>query len=158
MRVGNGFDAHQFSPTGAVIVGGVVVDDSRGVAATSDGDVLAHAVADALLGAAAVGDLGDLFPSSDPAWAGADSMALLSTVVRRLDKLGYRVASVDVTVIAERVRIAPHRATIRANLAAALNVAGDAVSVKATTTDGLGFVGRDEGIAALATACMERSG
>lgn len=158
MRVGNGFDAHRFSPTGSVIVGGVVVDDTRGVAATSDGDVLAHAVADALLGAAAVGDLGDLFPSSDPAWADADSMALLSTVVRRLDGLGYRVASVDVTVIAERVRISPHRAAIRANLGAVLQLPGDAVSVKATSTDGLGFVGRDEGIAALATACMERSG
>jgi 2-C-methyl-D-erythritol 2,4-cyclodiphosphate synthase len=158
MRVGNGFDAHRFSAAGSIIVGGVVVDDTRGVEATSDGDVLAHAVADALLGAAAVGDLGDLFPSSDPTWVDADSMALLSTVVRRLDGLGYRVASVDVTVIAEKVRISPHRAAIRSNLAAVLMVSGDAVSVKATTTDGLGFLGRDEGIAALAIACMERSG
>jgi 2-C-methyl-D-erythritol 2,4-cyclodiphosphate synthase len=158
MRVGNGFDAHQFSSTGSVILGGVVVDDTRGVEATSDGDVLAHAVADALLGAAAVGDLGDLFPSSDPAWADAHSMTLLSTVVRRLGGLGYRVTSVDVTVIAETVRVSPHRAAIRANLATALELSGDAVSVKATTTDGLGFIGRDEGIAALATACMERSG
>lgn len=158
MRVGNGFDAHRFAPVGAVIVGGVIVDATRGVAATSDGDVVAHAVADALLGAAALGDLGDLFPSSDPTWEDADSMMLLSTVVRRLDGLGYRVVSVDVTVLVEKVRIAPHRAAIRANLAAALKLPGDAVSVKATTTDGMGFLGRDEGIAALATACMERSG
>jgi 2-C-methyl-D-erythritol 2,4-cyclodiphosphate synthase len=158
MRVGNGFDAHRFSSTGSIIIGGVVVDGTRGVVATSDGDVLAHAVADALLGAAAVGDLGDLFPSSDPVWADADSMTLLSTVVRRLDGLGYRVASVDVTVIAESVRISPHRAAIRANLAAVLDVPGDAVSVKATTTDGMGFLGRNEGIAALATACMQRPG
>ncbi len=156
MRVGNGFDAHQFAPSGTVMLGGVTVETTRGVAATSDGDVVAHAVADALLGAAALGDLGELFPSSDPASHGADSMVLLSTVVLRLERLGFRVTSVDVTVLAQTVRVAPHRAAIRANLAAVLQLPPDAVSVKATTTDHMGFLGRDEGIAALAVACMER--
>jgi len=158
VRVGHGFDAHRFSSIGHVTLAGVVVDTSRGVHATSDGDVLAHAVGDALLGAVALGDLGELFPSGDPHWQDADSMRLLGTVVERLEGLGYRISSVDATVIAQTVRVAPHRETMRANLAAVLRLPPDAVSVKATTTDHMGFLGRDEGIAALATACVDHSG
>ena len=131
-----------------------VVSDERGIAATSDGDVAAHAVADALLGAAALGDLGELFPSSDPRWEGADSMELLATVVERLDGLAMRPANVDVTIVAQTVRVSPHRDGMRANLAAVLRIPPQAVSVKATTTDHLGFLGRDEGIAAIAVAIL----
>ncbi len=154
-RVGWGFDAHRFAPEGTVRLGGVVVDDRRGVAATSDGDVLAHAVADALLGAAALGDLGDLYPSADPRWQGADSMELLRGVVTRLAGAGFAPAAVDGTVIAQTVRVAPHRAAIREALAELLGLPVAAVSVKATTTDGLGFLGRDEGIAAAAVATVQ---
>ncbi|MCB2224350.1 MAG: 2-C-methyl-D-erythritol 2,4-cyclodiphosphate synthase [Actinobacteria bacterium] len=154
-RVGWGFDAHRFAPQGRVLMAGVVVEGGRGVAATSDGDVPAHAVADALLGAAALGDLGALYPSDDPSWEGADSMALLADVVARVAAAGFRVASVDLTVIAERVRVAPHREAIRAALAAVLGAAAGSVSVKATTTDGMGFLGADEGLAAVAVAVLE---
>ena len=154
-RVGWGFDAHRFRPEGRVLLAGVVVDDRRGVDATSDGDVLAHAVADAVLGAAALGALGALCPSGDPAWEGADSMELLAGVVRRVEEAGYRVAAVDATVIAQTVRVAPHRDRLRAALAARLGVDPAAVSVKATTTDGMGFTGADEGLAAAALAVIE---
>ncbi len=157
-RVGWGCDAHPFGGAPPVRLGGVVVDESRGLAATSDGDVLAHAVADAMLGAAALGDLGDHFPSSDPRWRGADSMELLRRVVALVRAAGYEPASVDTTVIAETVRVAPHRAAIQDALAAALGLAGTAVSVKATSTDGMGFVGRDEGVAATATAVLAPAG
>ncbi|WKZ83554.1 MAG: 2-C-methyl-D-erythritol 2,4-cyclodiphosphate synthase [Acidimicrobiia bacterium] len=154
MRVGWGFDAHRFSPSGKVLLAGVVVDATRGVEATSDGDVAAHAVIDALLGAAALGDLGTHYPSNDPAWEGADSMALLADTVGRLEAAGFAPSSVDVTVVAETVRVAPHRQEIRDSLAAALGLARDVVSVKATTTDGMGFLGADEGIAASAVAVV----
>lgn len=154
MRVGWGGDAHRFGGPGRTLLGGVEVDSVRGVEATSDGDVLAHAAADALLGAAALGDLGALFPSSDPRWRGADSMSLLAEVVARVAAAGYRVSSLDATVIAERVRVAPHRDAIRARLAAVLGVEGGAVSVKGTSTDGLGFLGRDEGLAAVVVAVL----
>ncbi|MFH1330962.1 MAG: 2-C-methyl-D-erythritol 2,4-cyclodiphosphate synthase [Actinomycetota bacterium] len=154
MRVGWGIDAHRFGGPGPTLLGGVVADDLRGVEATSDGDVLAHAAADALLGAAALGDLGSLFPSDDPRWAGADSMTLLAEVVARVAAAGYRVSSLDATVIAERVRVAPHREAIRCRLAGVLGVGAGAVSVKATSTDGLGFLGRDEGLAAVVVAVL----
>jgi 2-C-methyl-D-erythritol 2,4-cyclodiphosphate synthase len=155
MRVGWGFDAHRFAGEGSVRLGGIVVDNRRGVVATSDGDVLAHAVADALLGAAALGDLGALFPSSDAAWADTDSMDLLRRVGVLVAEAGYRVGNVDATVVAETVRVAPHRDAIRVALADGLGVDMAAVSVKATTTDGLGFLGRDEGIAAVALVVLE---
>jgi 2-C-methyl-D-erythritol 2,4-cyclodiphosphate synthase len=155
MRVGWGIDAHRFGGPGPILLGGVVVDAARGVEATSDGDVLAHAVADALLGAAALGDLGALFPSNDPRWRGADSTALLAEAMGRVAAVGYRVASLDATVIAEQVRVAPHREAIRQRLAAVLGMEPDAVSVKATSTDGLGFLGRDEGLAAVVVAVLE---
>ena len=155
VRVGWGFDAHRFSADGRVLLVGIVADDSRGVEATSDGDVPAHAVADALLGAAALGDLGVLFPSEDPAWEGADSMALLDEVMLRVMAAGYRVTSVDVTVIAQSVRVAPHREAMRSALSEHLGVETGRVSVKATTTDGMGFLGADEGLAAVAVAVLE---
>ncbi|MDX1689607.1 MAG: 2-C-methyl-D-erythritol 2,4-cyclodiphosphate synthase [Acidimicrobiia bacterium] len=150
MRVGWGVDAHRFGGEGPTLLAGVVVDPSRGVEGTSDADVLAHAVADAILGACALGDLGEHFPSGDPRWAGADSMGILTEVVAMATAAGHRVVSVDATVLAERVRVAPHRDRIRDALASTLGVDPSAVSVKATTTDGMGFLGRDEGIAATA--------
>ena len=154
MRVGWGMDAHRFGGPGPTLLGGVVVDTARGVEATSDGDVVAHAVADALLGAAALGDLGALFPSDDPRWRGADSMALLAEVMARVAAAGYRVASLDATVIAQRVRVARHREAIRQRLGGVLGMEPAAVSVKATSTDGLGFLGRDEGLAVVAVAVL----
>jgi 2-C-methyl-D-erythritol 2,4-cyclodiphosphate synthase len=150
MRVGWGFDAHRFGGEPPVMLAGVVVDRGRGLKGTSDADVVAHAVADALLGAAALGDLGTYFPSADPEWSGADSMVLLAAVVERIEEAGLRPDSLDVTVIAETVRVGPHREAIRDALSAALGLRAGAVSVKATTTDGMGFLGRDEGVAAVA--------
>lgn len=155
VRVGWGFDAHRFSAEGSVLLAGVVADDRRGVEATSDGDVLAHAVADALLGAAALGDVGELFPSEDRRWAGADSMTLLAEVVSRVAAAGYAISSLDCTVVAGTVRVAPRREAIRGALAGCLGAALEMVSVKATTTDGMGLVGRDEGLAAVAVAVLE---
>ncbi len=147
-------DAHRFGASPPVKLAGVVVDETRGVEATSDGDVAAHAVADALLGAAGLGDLGVFFPSSDPGWQGADSMELLAEVVARCRAAGVVVAHVDVTIIAESLRVAPFRQEMRRRLGEALGVSLDAISVKATTTDGLGFLGRDEGIAAVAVVSV----
>jgi len=155
VRIGWGFDAHRFSADGRVLLAGILADDARGVDATSDGDVPAHAVADALLGAAALGDLGALFPSDDPAWSGADSMAMLDEVMLRVMAAGYRVASVDVTVIAQSVRVSPHREAMRTALSNRLGVEVSRVSIKATTTDGMGFLGADEGLAAVAVAVLE---
>ena len=155
MRVGWGGDAHRFGGPGRTLLGGVEVDAVRGVEATSDGDVLAHAAADALLGRGRPGRPRALSsPPADPRWRGADSMSLLAEVVARVAAAGYRVSSLDATVIAERVRVAPHRDAIRARLAAVLGVEVGAVSVKATSTDGLGFLGRDEGLAAVVVAVL----
>jgi 2-C-methyl-D-erythritol 2,4-cyclodiphosphate synthase len=154
MRVGFGVDVHRFGGPGPTLLAGVVVDADRGVEGTSDADVLAHAVGDALLGGAALEDMGEHFPSSDPRWQGADSMALLARVVGLVEGAGFRVASVDATVVAQQVRVAPHRDRIRERLAEVLGVGAVAVSVKATTTDGLGVLGRDEGLAAFAVATL----
>lgn len=154
---GWGFDAHRFGGDPPVLLAGVVADSSRGLLGTSDADVVAHAVADALLGASALGDLGSLFPSDDPMWEGADSMQLLSTVVQRCISQGFGVSHVDVTVIAQTIRIAPLREQMRRELASVLGVDVDAVSVKATSTDGMGFTGRGEGVAAVAVATGTRS-
>lgn len=150
MRVGWGFDAHRFGAERPLLLAGVEVDPARGVVATSDGDVVAHAVADALLGASAAGDLGEFFPSSDSRWVGADSMELLVQVRAEAAGRGWIPQSVDVTVVVEAVRIAPHRQAMRTALAGALDLELEAVSVKATTTDGLGFAGAGEGLAAVA--------
>lgn len=150
-RVGLGIDAHRFGGAPPIKLGGVVVDDSRGLEATSDGDIAAHALADALLGAAGLGDIGEHFPSGDPQWAGADSMVILEDVVRMVQAAGWQVLNADLTIIAQELRVAPHRSAIAASL---IEVVGADVSVKATTTDGMGFVGRAEGLAALAVASI----
>ncbi len=154
MRIGWGCDAHRIGGDGPMVLGGVVVESGRGLQGTSDGDVALHALADALLGAAALGDLGMHFPSSDPRWAGVDSRDLLARVMAEVRGAGYAVTSVDVTIIAETVRVAPHRDAMRSAIAAVLGLGLSQVSVKATTTDGMGFLGRDEGVAATAVAVL----
>lgn len=154
MRIGHGFDVHRFGPGDHVVLGGVRIPHPAGLVAHSDGDVVLHALADALLGAAAAGDIGQHFPDSDPAWRGADSRGLLRAARAVVRGRGFRVANCDVTVIAEAPRIGPHREAMRANIAADLGLPLDAVSVKATTTERLGFPGRGEGIAALASVLL----
>lgn len=154
-RVGWGFDAHQLGGDPPILMGGVIVSETEGVVATSDGDILAHAVVDALMGACVLGDIGEHFPSEDPNSENADSMFLLRQASTMALASGWRPAHVDVTVIAQSVMVAPHREAIRAHLAAALDVTSDDVSVKATTTDGLGFIGKDEGIAAIAVVTVQ---
>ncbi len=156
IMVGWGFDAHRFGGSGPVVLAGVVVDPTRGMDATSDGDVVAHAVADALLGALALGDIGMHFPSSDPEMHGIDSMELLARVVRIIEDRAHLVGNVDVTVVAESVRIGPHRDEMRDQLAATMRINRSSVSVKATTTDGMGSIGRDEGIAVAAAVTLYR--
>ncbi len=154
MRIGWGYDAHQFADEGGVLLAGVLVEQKRGIDATSDGDVMAHAVTDALLGAAALGDLGTFYPSSDPKWVDVDSMSLLADAVTRVAELDLSPQQIDVTVIAETVRVSPHRESIRNSLAAALGLDLGSVSVKATSTDRMGFLGRDEGLAVVATVVV----
>lgn len=155
IRIGTGYDAHRLVAGRPLKLGGVLIDHPAGLDGHSDADVLMHAVADALLGAAALGDLGAHFPPGDPALAGADSAGLLSKVVQKLFEAGWRPVNVDATVIAERPRLAPYIAAMRANLAIALGLPEGQVSVKATTTEGMGFTGREEGIAAQAAALIE---
>ncbi len=155
MRIGSGFDVHRFGAGDHVVLGGVRIPHSAGLVAHSDGDVVLHALADALLGAIAAGDIGQHFPDSDPAWRGADSRGLLRSVRELVGARGWRVVNCDVTVIAQAPRVGPHRDAMRANIAADLGVDLGAVSVKATTTEGLGFTGRGEGIAAQATVLLE---
>ncbi len=154
MRIGWGFDAHRIGPGGPMIIAGVEVADDLGLLATSDGDVALHAVADAILGACALGDLGSHFPSSDTRWHGAASTELLAGVVAVAGESGYSVTSVDLTVIAQSVRVAPHREEMRETIARIIDVPLGSVSVKATTTDRMGFIGRDEGVAAVAVVVM----
>jgi 2-C-methyl-D-erythritol 2,4-cyclodiphosphate synthase len=154
MRIGSGFDVHAFGPGDHVMLAGVRVPHARGLVAHSDGDVVLHAVTDALLGAAGLGDIGQWFPDSDPALRGADSRALLRQVVVALGERGLRVGNCDVTVIAQAPRLGSHRDAMRANLAADLGIAAERVNVKATTTEGLGFTGRAEGMAAQAVVLL----
>lgn len=154
MRVGFGFDAHRFGGLPPVLLGGVAVDAKVGVVATSDGDVVSHALADAILGAASLGDIGQHFPSTDSRWSGANSLDLLSAVVRMAVEAGLSVHHADVTVIAQDVVVAPYREEIRKRLAAVLGTGLGAVSVKATTTDGLGFIGQGQGLAATAVVTL----
>ena len=153
-RIGHGYDAHRFGPGDHLILGGVRIAHSQGLVAHSDGDVLIHAVCDALLGAAALGDIGRHFPDTDPAWKGADSRDLLRRVVAQLADRGWRVVNLDSTVVAQAPRLGPHIETMCANLAADLGVAREAVNVKATTTERMGFTGREEGIAAHAVVMI----
>lgn len=153
-RVGFGYDIHRLAPDRRLVLGGVVLEHPTGLAGHSDGDVLLHAVMDALLGAAGLGDLGTQFPSDDPAYKGADSLALLRQVGALVRGAGYEVASIDATVIAETPRIAPHTARMREAIARSLGVGADTVSVKAKTNEGLGAVGAAEAIAAMAVALI----
>ena len=155
-RIGLGSDSHRFSADRPLVLGGVTIPGSDGLAGHSDADVLTHAIIDALLGAAALGDIGTHFPPDDPAWAGADSLDLLRRTVASLEQHGYRVGNVDATVVAERPRLRPHVEAMRARLAAVLAVEPDAVSVKATTAEGLGALGRGEGMQAQAIALIRR--
>ncbi|HCZ48715.1 MAG TPA: 2-C-methyl-D-erythritol 2,4-cyclodiphosphate synthase [Gammaproteobacteria bacterium] len=154
MRIGHGYDLHALADGRRLVLGGVDIPHGRGPVAHSDGDVLLHAVADALLGAVALGDIGQHFPDTDPAFAGADSRDLLRQVAGRVRAAGYQVANVDATVLAQRPKLAPHRDAMRANIAADLGVSIEQVSVKATTTEGLGPVGRQEAIAAHAVCLL----
>jgi 2-C-methyl-D-erythritol 2,4-cyclodiphosphate synthase len=155
VRVGQGFDVHPWSddPGRRLVLGGVVVDGERGLAGHSDADVVAHAVADALLGAAGLGDIGGHFPDTDPRWAGADSLTLLAHVVGLVRAEGWSIGNVDTTVVLEAPRLAPHKAAMEERLA---GVVGAPVSVKAKRAEGLGALGRGEGIACLAVALLVR--
>jgi len=155
MRVGNGFDVHALVAGRALILGGVTIPHDRGLAGHSDADVLLHAIADAILGALALGDIGRHFPDTDPRWRGADSRALLRHVYALAFAAGWEIGNVDATVIAQAPKIAPHVPAMRANLASDLNCDETRVSVKATTTERLGFTGREEGIGALATVLLQ---
>ncbi len=155
MRTGIGFDTHRLVEGRRLILGGVAIPHPVGLLGHSDADVLTHALMDALLGAIADGDIGQHFPDTDPQWAGADSLALLRAVVARLAAQGWRPANVDATVLAERPKLAPHIPAMRERLADALGLPIGAVSVKATTVEGLGAIGRREGISALAVATVE---
>ncbi|GIX31198.1 MAG: 2-C-methyl-D-erythritol 2,4-cyclodiphosphate synthase [Porticoccaceae bacterium] len=154
VRVGHGYDVHRFGPGDGLVLGGVWIPYPRGLVAHSDGDVVLHALCDALLGAAALGDIGQHFPPSDPTWAGVDSRLLLRRVVALLAERGYAPVNVDLTVIAEAPKLAPHLPAMVANLSTELRLAPEAVNVKATTTEGLGFPGRGEGIACHAVALI----
>jgi 2-C-methyl-D-erythritol 2,4-cyclodiphosphate synthase len=153
-RHGIGYDTHRLVEGRRLVLGGVEIDHDLGLEGHSDADVLAHAVIDALLGAAGLGDIGDHFPDTDDRWRDADSIALVGRVASMLDDAGLTVVHVDVTVMAERPRIAPHRDAMRERLGSALGVEPGAINVKATRGEGMGFVGRGEGIAALAVATV----
>jgi 2-C-methyl-D-erythritol 2,4-cyclodiphosphate synthase len=155
LRVGNGYDVHRLERGVPLVLGGVALAHDRGLKAHSDGDALAHAIGDAILGALGLGDLGSHFPDTDSRWRGVSSLDLLERIRDLAAEQGARIVSVDATVIAEAPRIAPHVASMRANLGRALALGPDRVSVKATTNEGLGAIGREEGIAAMAVALVE---
>ena len=155
MRIGEGYDAHRFEGGRKLVLGGVLIPHDRGLAAHSDGDAVIHALCDALLGAAALGDLGAHFPDSDAKFRNIDSRILLRRVAELLLQKGYKISNVDVTVLAQAPKLAPFISAMRANLSADLDIPVDAVSVKATTTEKMGFIGREEGIAAHAVALIE---
>eukprot|EP00163_Fabomonas_tropica_P023209 TRINITY_DN4050_c0_g1_i1.p3 TRINITY_DN4050_c0_g1~~TRINITY_DN4050_c0_g1_i1.p3 ORF type:complete len:160 (+),score=13.42 TRINITY_DN4050_c0_g1_i1:606-1085(+) len=155
MRIGQGFDVHAFCEGDSVILGGVSIPHSHGLKAHSDADVLLHALADALLGAVALGDIGHFFPDTSEEWAGADSRDLLRRVMVRVQDEGYRVSNVDTTIIAQAPKMAPHVESMRLNISEDLGIPASRVSVKATTTEKLGFTGRGEGIACQAICLLE---
>jgi 2-C-methyl-D-erythritol 2,4-cyclodiphosphate synthase len=157
MRVGQGFDVHRFGPGDYVMLGGIKVPHTHGVIAHSDGDVLLHALCDALLGAAGLGDIGQHFPDTDSSYAGADSRELLKSVVAKVQAAGWDIVNCDTCVIAQRPKLSLHREDIRRSIAKLLGLAPDAVNVKATTTENLGYTGRNEGLAAQAVALLQRA-
>ena len=156
MRIGHGYDVHRLTEGRKLILGGVEVPHTLGLLGHSDADVLTHAVMDALLGAAALGDIGRHFPDTDPAYAGADSLKLLDHVIALLEEKGWQVGNVDATILAQKPKLAPYIETMRDNLAARLKIGRDRVNVKATTEEKLGFTGAEEGIAAHAVCLLER--
>lgn len=158
LRIGTGFDVHRLVDGRRLLIGGVEIPHPQGLEGHSDADVLMHAVCDALLGAAALGDIGTHFPDSDPKWEGASGTELLSAVVAKVAAEGWSVGNVDSTVLAEEPRIAPHGKAMRENIAACCGIGAESVSVKATTLEGLGFLGRKEGIAAQAAVTILKGG
>lgn len=158
IRVGQGFDVHAFSDQGDhIVLGGVRIPSPQSLEAHSDGDVLLHAIMDALLGALALGDIGKHFPDTDPAFKGADSLTLLARVHEMLRQRGARVVNLDSTVVAQRPRLAPHIDAMRTRIAECLEIDRDCIGIKATTSEGLGFTGRGEGVACMATVLLEIS-
>lgn len=155
MRIGHGLDAHRFTPGRPLVLGGVQIPHDQGLAAHSDGDVVIHALCDALLGAAGLGDIGRHFPDDDPAYAGIDSRLLLRRVKAQLDERRLAVTSVDLTVVAQAPRLAPHIGVMRERLAADLDLAPERLNLKATTTEQMGFTGRGEGIASFAVVLLD---
>jgi 2-C-methyl-D-erythritol 2,4-cyclodiphosphate synthase len=155
MRIGSGFDVHAFGPGDSVVLGGVRIAHTRGVLAHSDGDVVLHALCDALLGAAGLGDIGMHFPDTDPMWKGANSRRFVEAVLEMLAVRKLRVGNVDLTVLAQAPKLSPHRLDIRRSIAQMLGVTENQVNIKATTTEHLGFVGRSEGLAAQAVVLLE---
>ena len=154
MRIGHGYDVHRLVENRKLILGGVEIPYEKGLLGHSDADVLAHAIADALLGAAALGDIGTLFPDNDPAYAGADSLVLLANVVKRIHQDGFSIGNIDATVLAQAPKLRPYIDDMRRKLAAACSLPVECVSVKATTEEGLGFTGSGEGIAAHAVCLL----
>jgi len=157
MRIGHGYDVHRLVEGRKLILGGVDIPYHKGLLGHSDADVLAHAISDALLGAAALGDIGKLFPDNDPQYAGADSLKLLQEVVRHIREEGYEISNVDATILAQAPKLMPHILQMRTNLAAACGVDLNQISVKATTEEKLGFTGAGEGIAAHAVCLLEET-
>lgn len=155
-RVGIGYDSHRFVPGDGVLLGGVKIPATVSLTGHSDADAVCHAVTDALLGATGLGDIGARFPDTDPANKGRDSIAMLGMVVQMVGESGWTPANVDITVICESPKIGPHRSQIRARLASVLGIAGDAVSIKGKTNEGMGWIGRGEGLAVMAVATVER--
>lgn len=158
MRIGMGYDVHRMTEGRKLILGGVDIPYEKGLLGHSDADVLLHAIMDALLGAAALGDIGQHFPDSDPAYEGASSVELLKRVGKLIDEKLYVIGNIDATIIAQKPKMAPHIAKMRENVAAALGIEVDQVNIKATTEEGLGFTGSGEGISAQAVACLETVG
>jgi 2-C-methyl-D-erythritol 2,4-cyclodiphosphate synthase len=156
LRIGQGYDAHRFKEGDHIVVGGATIPYEKGMAAHSDGDVALHALCDALLGAAALGDIGKHFPDTDQAFKGIDSRILLRDVAAKLKGLSYRIVNVDVTIIAQAPKMAPHIPLMREYIAADLGIGLDCVNVKATTTEKMGFEGRGEGISSMAVALIEK--
>lgn len=156
MRIGHGYDVHKLVEGRKLILGGVEIPHSLGLLGHSDADVLVHAIMDSLLGAAALGDIGGLFPDTDPAYKGADSMVLLSEVCRLLHEHGYRIGNIDAAVIAQKPKLKPYIAQMKENIAAACGIDNDCVNVKATTEENLGFTGRMEGISAHSVCLIEK--
>lgn len=155
MRIGSGFDVHAYGPGDSIVLGGVRIPHSRGVIAHSDGDVVLHALCDALLGAAGLGDIGMHFPDTDPVWKGADSRRFVAAVLEMLSVRKLRISNADITLLAQTPKVSPYRLEIRRSLALMLGLTENQVNIKATTTEHLGFIGRNEGLAAQAVVLLE---